>query len=118
MNQITKIIKEREEEFDKKFKLSINQGGENLITYFDGEFVQTNPEVVLENIKSHNKATILAVLETLEGEVGGMCKVNNLTEEEMQDGVKYDEYGYDATYNQALSDILSLITLTKQEINK
>jgi hypothetical protein len=90
MNQITKIIKEREEKFDEKFEVHFPVMGTHGHTY--------------ALIKSHNKATIFAVLEALEEEVKGM---------KTEEGHSLAE---SLSYNQSLSDTLSLITLTKQEI--
>ena len=100
MNQITKIIKEREEEFDKK------------LFEENGWFKELgNGDEDWSSVKSHNKATILAVLEALEGWTREQIskKANDVSR-----SIEVAEYK--SAYCEALSDILSLITLIKQEI--
>jgi len=90
MNQITKIIKEREGKFDEEFLDSdrtIHMGGSRI-----------------DDLKSHNKATILAILEALEEEI---TKLHDKMAED------YSDAEYRSNY---MSEALSLITLTKQEI--
>ena len=94
MNQITKIIKEREEELRKEF----NQA------FPPPMLLGQNQEQVVNWWLSHNKATILAVLETLE---------EILTKLHYKMAEDYSDAEYRSNY---MSEVLSLITLTKQEI--
>lgn len=138
--KITKIYKEREEDFDKRFKCIQNEcDGQGNIPYQvgEGEWLADQCQFHAEYlfpIKSHNKATILAVLEALEEEVGGM-KISIINEETLQhkypklnkshskyqkevELVKGYNWATDRTrivIEEKVSDILSLITLTKNK---
>lgn len=62
-------IQQKVEELNKKFNLSINQGGETLITAFDGEFLEIGQERVLEIMKTFLESSLKELLETVREEM-------------------------------------------------
>jgi len=116
MNQITKIIKEREGGVEGILLETVERiviDYANLSGRESANRAEFREEVT-KHLKSHNKATILAVLEALGEEVGKMKKEKQATQG-ITIRTEIDDTLIDV-YNQALSNIQALITLTKQEI--